>query len=473
MKDRIPTYPGRVEVTHEDGTKELVTVKRADEPTQEGTALNKGNLLDDSAAYRCGLDGIAATPSNAFSRCAPIAFHDAYTDFAGGVSDKIITANAEFMNDAAGAATDAHCVFCGGTNWNGSSASRINRLISINGDFINLVFQSSRGIYILSAATAIHDKILVATNIQDNTSTSFVICINDDNIETVVRTRGYIGNKPIAASTPNRAFFLYNQLLSSQNYSSTVAYDENLIATNLATYSNWRSWIVPFRKKIVYTNGYNYSGIQNASISSYDDDLILTSLPNLDWDSSTSSPHSTRAGSNSQWLLVNVGSTSSNFYTNFYDKDFVHRSEKSPNKYYYIGYDLAYSGAAHIFCGSSNVGGISTVDTDLMSVNAHATIEKVHKQTSLNRNNISDTVFFKDYLLVGGFNIGNRIFPRVFFINTGPSLFITIPNLSSYQFEGIHSGEQQAIKETTYNHDGKATGYIRRGMLLENQITPF
>lgn len=468
MKDRIPTYPGRVEVTHEDGTKEFVTVKRADEPTQEGTALNKGNLLDDNAAYRCELDGIAATPSNAFSRCAPIAFHDTYTDFAGGVSDKIITANVEFMNDAVGAATDAHCVFCGGINWNGSSASRINLLISINGDFINSVFQSSRGIYILSAATAIHDKILVATNIQDNTSTSFVICINDDNIETVVRTRGYIGNRPIAASTLNHAFFLYHQTTSY-----TVAYDGDLIATNLASYSASRLWIVPFRKKVVYSHGFNSSGTQSAAVSSYDDDLILTSLPNLDWDSSTSSPNSTRAGSNSEWLIVNVGGASNNFYTNFYDKDFVHRSEKAPYKYYYVGYDPTYSGAAHIFCGNNNAGGISTVDTDLMSVNAHATIEKVHKQTSLDRNNISDTVFFKDYLLVGGFNIGNRIFPRVFFINTGPSLFITIPNLSSYQFEGIHGGEQQAIKETTYNHDGKATGYIRRGLLLENQIAPF
>lgn len=64
MKDRIPTYPGRVEVTHEDGTKELVTVKRADEPTQEGTALNKGNLLDDETVVDYGYStAVEVTPN--------------------------------------------------------------------------------------------------------------------------------------------------------------------------------------------------------------------------------------------------------------------------------------------------------------------------------------------------------------------------------------------------------------------------
>lgn len=68
MKDRIPTYPGRVEVTHEDGTKEFVTVKRADEPTQEGTALNKGTLLDDVTQMVIGLGDSEATVNMALRR---------------------------------------------------------------------------------------------------------------------------------------------------------------------------------------------------------------------------------------------------------------------------------------------------------------------------------------------------------------------------------------------------------------------
>lgn len=48
MNDRIPTKPGRVLLTPEDGSSPFyATITRADEPTQEGTPLNKANLLSD------------------------------------------------------------------------------------------------------------------------------------------------------------------------------------------------------------------------------------------------------------------------------------------------------------------------------------------------------------------------------------------------------------------------------------------
>ena len=39
--DRQPTKAGRRKITYEDGTSEFVTVEMADEPTIEGTALNR------------------------------------------------------------------------------------------------------------------------------------------------------------------------------------------------------------------------------------------------------------------------------------------------------------------------------------------------------------------------------------------------------------------------------------------------
>ena len=39
--DRVPTLPGRVKLTKEDGTEEYVTWERADEPTETGTPINK------------------------------------------------------------------------------------------------------------------------------------------------------------------------------------------------------------------------------------------------------------------------------------------------------------------------------------------------------------------------------------------------------------------------------------------------
>ena len=56
MKDRVPTQPGRVKVTHTDGSTEYVTVERADNPTQEGTPLNKATLFTNSNENRFGCE---------------------------------------------------------------------------------------------------------------------------------------------------------------------------------------------------------------------------------------------------------------------------------------------------------------------------------------------------------------------------------------------------------------------------------
>lgn len=49
VKDRVPTYPGRVKLTKTNGSSEYVTMERADAPTQEGTPINKA-LFDSIKA---------------------------------------------------------------------------------------------------------------------------------------------------------------------------------------------------------------------------------------------------------------------------------------------------------------------------------------------------------------------------------------------------------------------------------------
>ena len=49
VKDRVPTYPGRVKLTRTNGTSEYCTLERADAPTQEGTPINKA-LFDSIEA---------------------------------------------------------------------------------------------------------------------------------------------------------------------------------------------------------------------------------------------------------------------------------------------------------------------------------------------------------------------------------------------------------------------------------------
>lgn len=47
MKDRIPTYPGRVRLTPVSGQANVYDLERADEPRQDGTPLNKNTFMDD------------------------------------------------------------------------------------------------------------------------------------------------------------------------------------------------------------------------------------------------------------------------------------------------------------------------------------------------------------------------------------------------------------------------------------------
>ena len=70
MKDRVPKYPGKVLIAPEDGSAPFyATLTRADEPVEEGTALNKGTLLNIDAENALGFaDDSDPTISDAFIR---------------------------------------------------------------------------------------------------------------------------------------------------------------------------------------------------------------------------------------------------------------------------------------------------------------------------------------------------------------------------------------------------------------------
>lgn len=55
MQDRVPLYPGRVTLTPVAGQENTFDMVRADQPTQEGTPLNKASLLKDATAAMFGL----------------------------------------------------------------------------------------------------------------------------------------------------------------------------------------------------------------------------------------------------------------------------------------------------------------------------------------------------------------------------------------------------------------------------------
>lgn len=59
MQDRVPLYPGRVTLAPVAGQPNTYDMTRADQPTQEGTPLNKATLLKDYTANLLGLPNTA------------------------------------------------------------------------------------------------------------------------------------------------------------------------------------------------------------------------------------------------------------------------------------------------------------------------------------------------------------------------------------------------------------------------------
>ena len=77
MQDRVPLYPGRVTLTPVAGQANTYDMARADEPTQEGTPLNKATLLKDATAAKFGKD-TGAVPDEVLDVLSKSVLNDAY-----------------------------------------------------------------------------------------------------------------------------------------------------------------------------------------------------------------------------------------------------------------------------------------------------------------------------------------------------------------------------------------------------------
>ena len=73
MQDRVSLYPGRVKLEPVAGQANLYDLTRADQPTQEGTPLNKASLLKDTTAALFAL-GADALPDDAMAKIGSLTF---------------------------------------------------------------------------------------------------------------------------------------------------------------------------------------------------------------------------------------------------------------------------------------------------------------------------------------------------------------------------------------------------------------
>lgn len=92
MKDRIPTYAGRVTLTPVTGQNNTYTLTMADSPTEAGTPLNKTTLLSDAtaAAVNSATGTTPDTPSEALNLLATAI---------GGLADSAKVATGSYTGD--------------------------------------------------------------------------------------------------------------------------------------------------------------------------------------------------------------------------------------------------------------------------------------------------------------------------------------------------------------------------------------
>lgn len=93
MKDRIPTYPGRVKLVPVPGQANTYDMTREDQPTQAGDPISKNTLLKDATAALFGL-GTTAVPDEVLSRLA------------GGLASTFTSGNFLFGNGNGGMTSD-------------------------------------------------------------------------------------------------------------------------------------------------------------------------------------------------------------------------------------------------------------------------------------------------------------------------------------------------------------------------------
>lgn len=116
MQDRVPLYPGRVTLTPVAGQENTFDMARADQPTQEGTPLNKATLLKDTTAAKFGKD-------------------------TGAVPDEVLDVLSKSVLEGTYPVVDVYA----GQNWQKGSATGgltpaavFGEIISVNGIFVSM-----------------------------------------------------------------------------------------------------------------------------------------------------------------------------------------------------------------------------------------------------------------------------------------------------------------------------------------------
>ena len=193
MKDRVPTYPGRVKLTPVEGQENTYDMTRADQPAQAGTPLNKATLLKDETAEKLGLD--PADDPTVDDALNGLAVRDVKNNFK--VGDTLTTVRTDLGDK---------WLLCNGENLSAESYPELSQLFK--GEYLSNI--NNVGPEGNSCVDVIHDEGVYAV-LKADTATGVVKLLTSSNLESTVWAEKELWN-----SQSSSHFYYYPYLMKIQ-----------------------------------------------------------------------------------------------------------------------------------------------------------------------------------------------------------------------------------------------------------------
>lgn len=461
MKDRVPTHPGRVRLTHVSD--DLYDMSMADEPTEIGTPLSKSTLLKDSTAAKYGFQPQDnPTPDDIFNA----AFDSLSVVRLDGVwtSNDIARFDAQNLSSArselAGGSIGRYAVFAGGSTasvdaYDESYLRTTAPQLSVAREYLAC---ASNGTYLLFAGG------IAASN------RSAVVDAYD---ETLTRTtapqlsaaRAYLAG----ATVGNHAIFAGGDTGSSSGI--VESYDDGLTRTVMTSLDQWRSTLsgTSTDDYAIFAGG----GVstKSAIVDAYDSFLTHVSATQL----SVARTELSGASVGGYALFAGGDRSSTSSYAvaspvvDAYDSFMTRTTATALSTARFELAGVSIDGFA-IFAGGRTD---SSSDYEVATVDAY--------DTSLTRRSLPDLSVARSWLagsaagdsaVFAGGRANRSTQYTVDAYKMAYGLNLTIPAWSKYSIAGVTTEEQLALEDTNVSAlaDTPFNGYIKRGFTLSGEI---
>ena len=206
MKDRVPLYPGRVTLTPVSGQANTYDMVRADQPTEQGTPLNKENLLSDETAAALGLSG-DPTVDDAFGALAgSIKLSEVEATLPSSASWRSVTYGNGKLVAVASGSTNETAYSTNGINWTAATLPSSASWQSVtygDGKFVAVASTNNKAAYSLDGINWSDSAQLLVDSAGDD--------ITDDVAQALgvskIVTGSYTGTGTYGSSNPNSLTF--------------------------------------------------------------------------------------------------------------------------------------------------------------------------------------------------------------------------------------------------------------------------